>query len=99
METRREEMSEKTFPLREADKLAILSAIFREMWETADPPSFRYDTQHRPSFAERLARLDKLWQEAAGVMAAETYPDKGGPMVECGSFKGEYHERPVMFPD
>ena len=63
---------------RERDKLGILGCIFREMWEVTDPP---YGTALLTP-QEQFAKLDNLWQEAAGIMSAETYTDKKEPNVE-----------------
>ena len=63
---------------RERDKLGILGCIFREMWEVTDPP---YGTAPLTP-QEQFAKLDSLWQEASGIMSAETYTDKKEPNVE-----------------
>ena len=74
---------------RERDKLGILGCIFREMWEVTDPP---YGTALLTP-QEQFAKLDSLWQEAAGIMSAETYTDKKQPNVEFTHTRGKENEK------
>ena len=74
---------------RERDKLGILGCIFREMWEVTDPP---YGTAPLTP-QEQFAKLDNLWQEAAGIMSAETYTDKKEPNIEFTHTRGKENEK------
>ena len=74
---------------RERDKLGILGCIFREMWEVTDPP---YGTAPLTP-QEQFAKLANLWQEAAGIMSAETYTDKKEPNIEFTHTRGKENEK------
>ena len=74
---------------RERDKLGILGCIFREMWEVTDPP---YGTAPLTP-QEQFAKLDNLWQEAAGIMSAETSTDKKEPNIEFTHTRGKENEK------
>ena len=74
---------------RERDKLGILGCIFREMWEVTDPP---YGTAPLTP-QEQFAKLDNLWQEAAGIMSAETYTDKKEPNIEFTHTRSKENEK------
>ena len=74
---------------RERDKLGILGCIFREMWEVTDPP---YGTAPLTP-QEQFAKLDNLWQEAAGILSAETYTDKKEPNIEFTHTRGKENEK------